>query len=124
MLCPGCKTEIPEGKMYCPSCGHAIQIVPDFEPDIEEKIEIKPDGIEDLMSDAEKKAPEDSNGKTKEIPSAKDADSAITRIEKRQQQRKAKKISVWVKIVSFAALVAAGLVLFSVVRFRVQDRYS
>ncbi len=125
MLCPNCKTEIPEGKMYCPSCGHAIQIVPDFEPDLEEKIEIKPEAIEDIMADAEgAEAPSVPGGETKEIDTKDQKDSALERIEKRQKQRAARKISVGVKIVSFIVIAAAASVLFIVVRSRLQDRYS
>lgn len=30
MICKYCKAEIPEGKMYCPSCGKPVQVVPDY----------------------------------------------------------------------------------------------
>lgn len=38
MECPKCKNEIPEGKLYCPSCGYAVQIVPDYDADLEENL--------------------------------------------------------------------------------------
>ena len=38
MNCPRCGTEIPKDRMFCPKCGYAIQIVPDYELDIEESI--------------------------------------------------------------------------------------
>ena len=38
MKCQRCGVEIGEGMMYCPACGHEIQIVPDFEPEVENTI--------------------------------------------------------------------------------------
>ena len=38
MKCPNCGLEIPEGHMYCDSCGTEINIVPDFEPEVENQI--------------------------------------------------------------------------------------
>lgn len=40
MQCPKCGTDIPEGKLYCPSCGYAVQIVPDYDPDLEENLKV------------------------------------------------------------------------------------
>ena len=39
MECPECGNEIPEGKLYCPTCGHAVQIVPDYDTDLEENLQ-------------------------------------------------------------------------------------
>lgn len=39
MLCPKCKTEIPEGLLYCPTCGEEIIIVSDFEIKLEDNID-------------------------------------------------------------------------------------
>ncbi len=38
MDCPKCGNEIPEGKLYCPTCGYAVQIVPDYDADLEENL--------------------------------------------------------------------------------------
>ena len=38
MKCPNCGKEIPEGYLYCETCGMEIRIVPDFEPEIENSI--------------------------------------------------------------------------------------
>lgn len=38
MECPECRNEIPEGKLYCPTCGYAVQIVPDYDADLEENL--------------------------------------------------------------------------------------
>ena len=39
MNCPRCKSEIPEGYMYCFKCGYAIQIVPDYDVDVEKSMD-------------------------------------------------------------------------------------
>ena len=140
MLCPSCKTEIPEGKMYCPSCGHAIQIVPDFEPDIEEQIELSRSDIEVVMTDtnavenAGKKAGDtietgngENGGETKEIVISDDREtdtSAIDRIIERQKERAAKKISLRIRVLSAIALIVAGTVIFVTVKNILSDRYS
>ena len=36
MKCPKCGAEIPDGYIYCFTCGYAIQMVPDYEVDVEE----------------------------------------------------------------------------------------
>ncbi|MCR4764391.1 MAG: chitobiase/beta-hexosaminidase C-terminal domain-containing protein [Lachnospiraceae bacterium] len=37
-LCPKCGSEIPEGKLYCESCGEEIRFVPEFEPEVDDSI--------------------------------------------------------------------------------------
>lgn len=39
MLCPKCSTQIPEGLLYCPTCGEEIIIVSDFEIKLEDNID-------------------------------------------------------------------------------------
>lgn len=38
MICPECGREIPEGHLYCDTCGMEVRIVPDFEPEVENSI--------------------------------------------------------------------------------------
>ena len=39
MICPECGREIPEGHLYCDTCGMEVRIVPEFEPEVENSIE-------------------------------------------------------------------------------------
>ncbi len=41
MKCENCGFEIDDGKLYCPSCGYEIQLVPDFDIELEEEFEIE-----------------------------------------------------------------------------------
>ncbi len=127
MICPSCKNEIPEGKLYCPSCGKAIQIVPDFEPDIEEKIELSKSDIEVAMTgrDENKDPTVDLSGDTKELPGKTDPDpSAMDNIARRKQQRSKNKISLTFKIVSVLILILASVSVFIILRKRVSNSYS
>ena len=38
MLCPKCGATLPEGKLYCESCGEEIHVVPDYDPTLDVKI--------------------------------------------------------------------------------------
>ncbi len=50
MKCPNCGFEIPEGHMYCDSCGTEINIVPDFEPEVENEINATLSGVADELN--------------------------------------------------------------------------
>ncbi|MBE5825575.1 MAG: tetratricopeptide repeat protein [Butyrivibrio sp.] len=50
MKCPGCGLEIPEGQMFCNSCGTEINIVPDFEPEVENEIDATLSGLADELN--------------------------------------------------------------------------
>ena len=50
MLCNDCGSEIPSGFMFCPKCGRAIQMVPDFDVNIDEGIAVDSDEVRDALS--------------------------------------------------------------------------
>lgn len=39
MVCPKCNNEIPDGKLYCPTCGEEVIIVSDFDINLEDNID-------------------------------------------------------------------------------------
>ena len=55
MKCPNCGLEIPEGHMYCDSCGTEINFVPDFEPEVENEIDATLLGMADELNREEKR---------------------------------------------------------------------
>ncbi|MCR5773566.1 MAG: chitobiase/beta-hexosaminidase C-terminal domain-containing protein [Lachnospiraceae bacterium] len=75
MQCPQCGNEIPEGKLYCPTCGYAVQIVPDYDADLEENLDSVGTDIAgnvnriDVADNSRVEFDEDST--TKEIPMVK-----------------------------------------------------
>ncbi len=54
MKCPNCGFEIPEGHMYCDSCGTEINFVPDFEPEVENTINATLSGMADELNKEER----------------------------------------------------------------------
>lgn len=75
MQCPKCGTDIPEGKLYCPSCGYAVQIVPDYDADLEENLKDVGSDIAGSVNriDVEEngKTEYDKDASTREIPMVK-----------------------------------------------------
>ncbi|MBQ7464296.1 MAG: zinc ribbon domain-containing protein, partial [Lachnospiraceae bacterium] len=136
MICPECNNEIPEGKLYCPNCGKAIQIVPDFEPNIEDRLELSKSDIEDVMTGGGEGSPDaDDSTKTKEIPAISqdtkeipdtkaETPSAMDNISLRKQQRSRKKISLAFRIGSAVIVVIAVISVFLAVRYREDDSYE
>lgn len=57
MVCPECGREIPEGHLYCDTCGTEVRIVPDFEPEVENSITESLSGVAESLT--EKKEDED-----------------------------------------------------------------
>lgn len=54
MKCPKCGAVIPDGSLYCETCGEDIHIVPDFEPEIEYSIKETLNGlVEDIAGKGE-----------------------------------------------------------------------
>lgn len=54
MKCPNCGLEIPEGHMYCDSCGAEINFVPDFEPEVENQINATLSEVADELNKEER----------------------------------------------------------------------
>lgn len=136
MICPECNNEIPEGKLYCPNCGKAIQIVPDFEPNIEDRLELSKSDIVDVMTGGGEDTVDAGDGKiTKEIPvslqdtkeisgTKAEQTSAMDNISLRQQQRSRKKIGLAFKAGSILILIIAVMSVFFAVRYREDDSYE
>ncbi len=59
MICPECGREIPEGHLYCDTCGMEVRIVPDFEPEVENSIEESLSGVAETLTETKQ---EDSDG--------------------------------------------------------------
>lgn len=66
MKCPNCGLDIPEGHMYCDSCGTEINFVPDFEPEVENEINATLSGVADELNKEERKK-EERGKRTKRI---------------------------------------------------------
>ncbi|MCR4590262.1 MAG: chitobiase/beta-hexosaminidase C-terminal domain-containing protein [Lachnospiraceae bacterium] len=49
MICDKCGNEIPSGLMFCPECGRAIQMVPDFDVNIDEGIAVDSDEVKEAL---------------------------------------------------------------------------
>lgn len=138
MICPDCKQEIPEGKLYCPGCGKAIQIVPDFEPNIEDRLELSKRDIQVAMKqDAGEPDAAAVEGETKEIPevsqetkeipdpvSEMQQKSAMEIIAQRQKIRSRKKIGTAFKLITALVLVAAVFSVIFALRLSKDDSYE
>lgn len=64
MICPECGREIPEGHLYCDTCGMEVRIVPDFEPEVENSIEESLSGVAETLT--ETKTEEEGGGREKQ----------------------------------------------------------
>ena len=137
MLCPDCKTEIPEGKLLCPGCGKAIQIVPDFEPNIEDRLELSKRDIEVVMTQdgdgsegkndaaVETKEIPDVGGETKEIPdTAHEQPSAMDNIALRKKERSRKKVVTVFRLTTVLIIAAAVALGVFALRLRRDDSYD
>lgn len=54
MVCPECGREIPEGHLYCDTCGMEVRIVPDFEPEVENSITESLSGVAESLTEEKK----------------------------------------------------------------------
>ena len=92
MECPKCKTVIPEGKLYCPSCGYAVQIVPDYDADLEDNLDSASSDIAGTVNRIDVsdsvRTEYDIDATTKEIPMVKkDEASDIKRRTEQDRER-------------------------------------
>ncbi len=92
MECPKCGTDIPEGKLYCPSCGYAVQIVPDYDADLEDNLDSASSDIAGTVNRIDVSdsttAEYDIDATTREIPMVKkDEASGIKRKNEQNRER-------------------------------------
>lgn len=59
MVCPECGREIPEGHLYCDTCGTEVRIVPDFEPEVENSITESLSSVAESLTGENKEEPVD-----------------------------------------------------------------
>ena len=64
MVCPECGREIPEGHLYCDTCGMEVRIVPDFEPEVENSITESLSGVVEALTG--RKADETDGGRERQ----------------------------------------------------------
>ncbi|MCR5410161.1 MAG: chitobiase/beta-hexosaminidase C-terminal domain-containing protein [Lachnospiraceae bacterium] len=116
MECPKCGNEIPEGKLYCPNCGYAVQIVPDYDPDLQENLESVGSDIAgnvnriDVAESVE--VPTDISSSTIEIPKVvRKSAGKKTPGNDTIDELKGKLVTIGVAIIFTIALIVAAIVL-------------
>ncbi len=114
MVCPECGNEIPEEKLYCPSCGYAVQIVPDYDADLEENLQsVGSDiaGTVNRIDVAENNVTEyDEDSTTKEMPVVrKDEVSEIMRRGAKEAENRDKMVTYLIAAVLGIVLILATL---------------
>lgn len=67
MICPDCGREIPEGHLYCDTCGREVQIVPDFEPEVENSITESLSSVVETLTETTQKEAESGHEKQKNL---------------------------------------------------------
>lgn len=68
MVCPECGREIPEGHLYCDTCGMEVRIVPDFEPEVENSITESLSSVAETLTEQKKEEnTEDGHEKQKNL---------------------------------------------------------
>ena len=120
MKCPNCGQEVPDGHLYCDSCGAEIKIVPEYDPEVENRIsETLSDMADSINPDTGDSAP------------GRDAESSaghpgmygrkkLAGLVKRAVRRARKDAIVW----AVAALVAVALVICFAVTYHTANQIS
>lgn len=62
MVCPECGREIPEGHLYCDTCGTEVRIVPDFEPEVENSITESLSSVAESLTEKKEDEDKDTGG--------------------------------------------------------------
>ncbi len=99
MDCPKCGALIPEGKLYCPQCGYAIQIVPDYDTDLQDNLESVGSDIAGTVNRidlAENSKPEyDIDATTKEMEPVSKEEALNIKRKNEQEKRRTEMIVTW-----------------------------
>lgn len=67
MVCPECGREIPEGHLYCDTCGMEVRIVPDFEPEVENSITESLSSVVETLTETPEEEPEGGHERQKNL---------------------------------------------------------
>lgn len=124
MECPKCKTVIPEGKLYCPSCGYAVQIVPDYDADLEDNLDSASSDIAGTVNRIDVsdsvRTEYDIDATTKEIPMVKKDEASD--IKRRTEQDRERSDQITTVIV--AGLLLVGLIVGAVIASKSMSKAS
>ena len=124
MECPKCKTDIPEGKLYCPNCGYAVQIVPDYDADLEDNLDSASSDIAGTVNRIDVsdsvRTEYDIDATTREIPMVKK--DVASDIKRRTEQDRERTDQITTVIV--AGLLLVGLIVGAVIASKSMSKAS
>ncbi len=124
MNCPECGTPIPEGKLYCPGCGYAVQMVPDYDADLEDNLSSVGSDIAGTVNRIDvadsNKTEYDTQATTKQIPMVRKAEASFIRRRIEDSREKSDRFST----VAVAGLLMIALVAGTVIASRVMAKGS
>ncbi len=115
MNCPECGTPIPEGKLYCPGCGYAVQMVPDYDADLEDNLNSVGSDIAGTVNRIDvadsNKTEYDTQATTKQIPMVRKDEASSIRRRIRYSKEKSDRFSTFVVAGLLMIALAAGTVI-------------